>query len=60
MSRKSSLWIDRENDRDRDSGPFSSARWHRQSLEWELAHPKSEPPPEPPPPAARRRLLPLV
>ena len=60
MSRKSSLWIDRENDRDRDSGPFSSARWHRQSLEWELAHPKSEPPPEPPPPAPRRRLLSLV
>jgi putative serine protease PepD len=63
VSRQSSLWIDRENGRDPDAGPFSSARWRRQALEAEdLAGPagegtRPEPPPEPP---RRRRLLPAA
>jgi putative serine protease PepD len=62
VSRKSSLWIDRENGRDPDAGPFSAARWHRQAQEAaELAR-ASEPhrEPEGPPPPPRRRLLPLA
>ena len=63
MSRKSSLWIDRENGRDPDAGPFSSARWRRQALEAETpAGPpgeetEREPSPEPP---RRRRQLPVA
>ena len=63
MSRKSSLWIDRENGRDPDAGPFSSARWRRQALEAEKpAGPpgdgaEAEPSHEPP---RRRRLLPVA
>jgi putative serine protease PepD len=63
VSRQSSLWIDRENGRDPDAGPFSAARWRRQALEAEeLVGPSAEgtgpePPPEPP---GRRRLLPAA
>jgi putative serine protease PepD len=63
VSRPPSLWIDRENGRDPDAGPFSSARWRRQTLE---AQERGRPPagpdaPEPPPsPPARRRLLPAL
>jgi putative serine protease PepD len=63
VSRKSSLWIDRDNGRDPDAGPFSSARWRRQALEAETpAGPpgdgaEAEPSAEPP---RRRRLLPVA
>jgi S1-C subfamily serine protease len=63
VSRKSSLWIDRDNGRDPDAGPFSSARWRRQALEAETpAGPpgegaEAEHSPEPP---RRRRLLPVA
>ena len=63
MSRQSSLWIDRENGREPDAGPFSSARWRRQALEGEgRGRPPGEgagPEPSPEPPR-RRRLLPLA
>ena len=63
MSRQSSLWIDRENGRDPDAGPFSAARWRRQALEAE-AHggPAGEGtgPEIPPEPPRRRRLLPAA
>ena len=63
MSRQSSLWIDRENGREPDAGPFSSARWRRQALEGEgRGRPPGEgagPEPSPGPPR-RRRLLPLA
>jgi S1-C subfamily serine protease len=61
VSRKSSLWIDRDNSRDPESGPFSAARWRRQAEQSQLRREQpSEPPPaEPPPPRSRwRRLLP--
>jgi putative serine protease PepD len=61
VSRKSSLWIDRDNSRDPESGPFSAARWRRQAEESQLRREQpSEPPPaEPPPPRSRwRRLVP--
>jgi putative serine protease PepD len=63
VSRQSSLWIDRENGRDPDAGPFSAARWRRQALEAEArggsAGDASGPeiPPEPP---RRRRVLPAA
>jgi putative serine protease PepD len=64
VSRRHSLWIDRENGRDPESGPFSSARWRRQVLE---AQERQRPPggpeePEGPPtgPASRRRLVPVL
>ena len=63
MSRQSSLWIDRENGRDPDAGPFSAARWRRQALEAEtLTDPAGEGtgPETPPEPPRRRRLLPLT
>ena len=63
MSREPSLWIDRENGRDPDAGPFSSARWRRQALEAEAlgGRPSEEGQPEPPPePSRRRRLLPVA
>jgi putative serine protease PepD len=64
VSRQDSLWIDRENGRDPDSGPFSSARWRRQVAEAEerrRAPSDSEPPGEPAPAASgRRRLLPAL
>ena len=62
MSRQS-LWIDRENGRDPEAGPFSAARWRRQALEAEGPGGPSgegngpEIPPEPP---RRRRLLPAL
>jgi putative serine protease PepD len=61
VSRPPSLWIDREDGRDPDAGPFSSARWRRQSLEAEERRrvPSEPEPPEPPPPA-RRRLVPAI
>jgi putative serine protease PepD len=64
VSRRPSLWIDRENGRDPDAGPFSSARWRRQvAAAEERRRVQQEPgPPEEPPPAAsgRRRLLPAL
>jgi putative serine protease PepD len=63
VSRQSSLWIDRENGRDPDAGPFSAARWRRQALEADAVGGPAgegtgpEPPPEPP---RRRRLLPVA
>ncbi len=63
MSRQSSLWIDRENGRDPDAGPFSAARWRRQALEAEtLTDPAGEGngPETPPESPRRRRLLPLT
>ncbi len=61
MSRPPSLWIDRENGRDPDAGPFSSARWRRQVAE---AEERRRVPSEPEPPAGpspegrgRRRWL---
>jgi putative serine protease PepD len=63
VSRESSLWIDRENGRDPDAGPFSAARWRRQALEAEaLARPAGEGPgpDSPPEPPRRSRLLPLA
>ena len=63
MSRQSSLWIDRENGRDPDAGPFSAARWRRQALEAEtLTDPAGEGtgPETPPEPPRRRRLLPAA
>jgi putative serine protease PepD len=63
VSRQSSLWIDRENGRDPDAGPFSAARWRRQALEaGELGGPDGEgagPEPSSEPPR-RRRLLPAA
>jgi putative serine protease PepD len=63
VSRQSSLWIDRENGRDPDAGPFSAARWRRQALEAEaVADPAGEGtgPETPPEPPRRRRLLPAA
>jgi len=63
VSRPPSLWIDRDNGRDPDAGPFSSARWRRQALEaQQRACPPGEPEaPEPPPgPSRRRRLVPAL
>ncbi len=61
MSRQS-LWIDRENGRDPDAGPFSAARWRRQALEAEVpGGPGEDDGPETPPQAPRRRrLLPVA
>jgi putative serine protease PepD len=63
VSRPPSLWIDRENGRDPDAGPFSSARWRRQVAEAEERRrvPGPEPPPTPSPSGrGRRRLLPAL
>jgi putative serine protease PepD len=63
VSRQSSLWIDRENGRDPNAGPFSSARWRRQALEaQERMRPPEGPeePPEPPPARSRRWLVPVL
>jgi putative serine protease PepD len=63
VSRRPSLWIDRENGRDPDAGPFSSARWRRQVAEAEERRrvPGEPEAPEPPPAAGgRRRLLPAL
>src|SRR5918999_2772356 len=62
VSHRPSLWIDREDGRDPDAGPFSSARWRRQVLEAEERRrvPEEPEPPAGPPPAARRRLLPIL
>lgn len=62
MSRPS-LWIDRENGRDPDAGPFSSARWRRQVLEaQERQRPPGGPeePEEPQGRRPRRRLVPAL
>jgi putative serine protease PepD len=58
VSRQSSLWIDRDNGRDPETGPFSAARWRRHAQEAEARRGASggEPEPQPPPPP-RRRLL---
>jgi putative serine protease PepD len=63
MSRPPSLWIDREDGRDPDAGPFSSARWRRQAREAEERQRTPagpEAPQEPPEPRRRRRLLPAL
>jgi putative serine protease PepD len=59
VSHRPSLWIDREDGRDPDAGPFSSARWRRQVHEAEERRrvPSEPEPPDAPPPAPRRRLL---
>jgi putative serine protease PepD len=59
VSRRPSLWIDREDGRDPDAGPFSSARWRRHVLEAEeRRRVPSEPEPlEEPTAAGRRRWL---
>jgi S1-C subfamily serine protease len=63
VSRRPSLWIDRENGRDPDAGPFSSARWRRQVAEAEERRRVPEEPEQPGDPApgpGRRRLLPAL
>jgi putative serine protease PepD len=62
VSRPPSLWIGRENGRDPDGGPFSSARWRRQALEAHERHAVQEEPGEAPPapPRSRRRLVPIL
>jgi S1-C subfamily serine protease len=63
VSRRPSLWIDRENGRDPDAGPFSSARWRRQVLEAEERRrvpSEPEPPEEPAAAGGRRWLLPAL
>jgi putative serine protease PepD len=63
VSRRPSLWIDRENGRDPDAGPFSSARWRRQVLEAEERRRVPEPEPQATPSPSRqgrRRLLPTL
>ena len=60
MSRKPSLWIDPESARDPEAGPFSAARWRRQSHEARARYakpPEPEAPPPPPRPRLWRRLL---
>ena len=57
MSSRPSLWIDRDDGRDPDSGPFSAARWRRQSERPGEGGPVPEPPAPPP---RRRRVLPFV
>ena len=57
MSRPPSLWIDRDNGRDADSGPFSSARWRRHAIEARGGAPTAPEPGPPPPPRRRQRLL---
>ena len=63
MSRKSSLWIDPGSARDPEAGPFSSARWHRQSDEARARYAKPAEPEAPPPPPRprwwRRALAPV-
>ena len=61
VSHRPSLWIDREDGRDPDAGPFSSARWRRQVHDAEERRrvPEDPEPPEAPPPP-RRRLLPVL
>jgi putative serine protease PepD len=61
VSRPPSLWIGRENGRDPDAGPFSSARWRRQEHEAKERHARPEEPVEAPPaPRSRRRLVPIL
>jgi S1-C subfamily serine protease len=63
VSRPPHLWIDRENGRDPDAGPFSSARWRRQALEAQGRQrtPAEAEAPEPQPgPPGRRRLVPAL
>jgi putative serine protease PepD len=63
VSRKSSLWIDPESARDPEAGPFSSARWRRQSHEARARYAKPAEPEAPPPPRRprwwRRALAPV-
>jgi putative serine protease PepD len=54
VSRKSSLWIDPESARDPEAGPFSAARWRRQSHEARARYAKPAEPDAPPPPPRRR------
>ncbi|HZC12593.1 MAG TPA: trypsin-like peptidase domain-containing protein [Thermoleophilaceae bacterium] len=61
MSRQRSLWIDPESARDKEAGPFSSARWRRQALEAQARNGRpEEPEPAGPPERPRRRWLPLA
>jgi S1-C subfamily serine protease len=60
VSRKSSLWIDPESARDPEAGPFSSARWRRQSDQARARYarpPEPDAPPPPPRPRWWRRAL---
>ena len=56
MTRRPSLWIDRDRRRHVDQGPFSSARWRRQAEEAQQrrAAPEEPAPPEEPEPPRRR------
>ena len=59
MTRPRSLWIDRDQHRQGEHGPFSSARWRRQAEAAREARRTEEPAPAAEP-DARRRRLPLV
>ncbi|MBD0282774.1 MAG: trypsin-like peptidase domain-containing protein [Thermoleophilaceae bacterium] len=63
MTRRRSLWIDHDERRHVDQGPFSSARWRRQAQEAEeRRRPRSDPAPaeEVEPPRRRFRWLPAA
>jgi S1-C subfamily serine protease len=60
VSRQSSLWIDPESARDKNAGPFSSARWRRQALEARSRNGAPEPEAPPEPPQRSRRWLPIA
>jgi putative serine protease PepD len=60
VSRQRSLWIDPESARDKDAGPFSSARWRRQALEAQARNGRPEEPEPPTPERPRRRWLPFA
>jgi putative serine protease PepD len=62
VSERPSLWIDREDGRDPDAGPFSSARWRRQAREAEERRrvPSEPEPPGEPTPGRRRWLVPAL
>jgi len=60
VSRRPSLWIDRQDGRDPDAGPFSSARWRRQLLEAEERRRVPEEPEPPGDPTGRRPRRRLV
>jgi putative serine protease PepD len=63
VTRPHRLWIDRDHGRQVDQGPFSSARWRRQSQAAEERRdvgPEVEPAGEQEPPRRRFRLLPAA
>ena len=63
MTRPPSLWVDRNGHRDPDAGPFSAARWRRQTQEAEArrqAPQEQEPQALPPERKGGRRLIPIM